>query len=124
MSINSNNQAKTQDTMIIFKSTRKSQTKTGKDGLTLSLDTDNLKSIIAELQKHLDNERGAKIAVYTGTKETQDGGRSFESSIAFVSGIQEFGANRGANTGSVKYVKKTTASYDEEKVAKVKRELA
>lgn len=113
------------DAMIKFKSTKKVVSKNGADGLQLSMAIDQVESLITELTKLRDNERGVKLSVYVSKKQT-DGGREFDSGIAFVSAIQEFGTFKKSGTGGTptKFKPKTTGNADvEAKIKKLTNEL-
>lgn len=93
-----NNNQKPQDPMVKFKSTTIGQNSKGGDRLQLSLDAAEVEYLIEQLQA-VKTERGVKFDIHTSEKEALNGpnaGRKFFSSIAFIKGIQEFGAPRGA----------------------------
>lgn len=106
------------DPLITFRSTQQGKNSKGGDRLTLYINQDQVAVLINVLNQNSGNERGVKLDIHTA-KKTTDEGRSFLSTFAFVKAVQEAGASTGAIGG--RYVKKT---YDEEKVAKTKRELA
>lgn len=81
---------RSKDTMLLFKSVKKDVNDKGKLRVQLSMSPDQLKALIAELSKHVAAPRGAKIDMHVSKKTYE--GREFDSGIAFVKEIQEFGA--------------------------------
>lgn len=59
--------------------------------VTLSLSQETTEQLIQQLTALKGNERGTKIDVHYGTKQTEEG-RTFLGGFFFVRGIQEFGA--------------------------------
>lgn len=86
----------TKDPMIVFRSTQAGFNSKGGARLTLTIGGDKatgneaLEQLIAVLTEYKTNPRGVKIDIHTSKKEYE--GRSFDSTIAFVRPVQEFGA--------------------------------
>lgn len=88
------------DPMISFKSVRAGQDKRGDDRIELSMNQETASALYDALGTMLNNERGVKLDVHYGERETNDGSRTFLSGYAFVKEIQEFGSVRpGPNAG-------------------------
>lgn len=83
---------RTKDTMLLFKGVKRDTNAAGKQRIQLSMRPEQLAVMVEELSKHLKSPRGAKLDLHV-TKKTKDG-REFDSGIAFVKEIQEFGAQR------------------------------
>lgn len=90
-----NNNQKPKDPMIKFKSTTLGTNSKGGSRTQLSLSQEEVNYLVEQLQA-VTTERGAKFDIHTSEKATDDG-RTFLSSIAFVKGIQEYGAPKGSS---------------------------
>lgn len=79
----------TKDVMLVAKSTRAGKDKKGRDQLDISLSQEEAVKLLEELTKLASNERGVKLAIHYGEKQSE-AGRSFLSSFFFVKAIQEY----------------------------------
>lgn len=103
--------------MVTFKTTIRGKNSKGGDRLQLYLNPEMTRVVIDALTATLENDTGAKLDIHTSVKTTNEGGRKFDSSIAFVKPIQP----KEGTGASVKFVPKSDLS---EKIAKVKKEIA
>lgn len=78
------------DLMIKFKGAEMKKNSKGGDYIVLKLLPDELEVFIEDMRSKV-TERGIRLDVHVSDKSSEDG-RQFKSAIAFVKGIQEFGA--------------------------------
>lgn len=104
----------TKDVMLVAKSTRAGKDKKGRDQLDISLSQEEAVKLLEELTKLASNERGVKLAIHYGEKQSESG-RTFLSSFFFIKAIQEY-------TGfqSKKTFKEKDAMSAKERIEKVK----
>lgn len=83
----SNQVARTQDPMILFRAVQLGKNSKGGDRVQLKLNNEETQKLINELAATLTNVRGAKIDLHISEKTYQ--GRTFDSAIAFVKPVAE-----------------------------------
>lgn len=110
----------TKDVMLVAKSTRAGKDKKGRDQLDISLSQEEAIKLLEELTKLASNERGVKLAIHYGEKQSE-AGRSFLSAFFFVKAIQEYTGFQGGGAKSFK--PKDTLSA-KERIEKVKADMA
>lgn len=117
---------RTKDTIISFKSTTIGKNSKGGDRYQLSMSQEQVQVLIDTLTTLAGNERGVKLDVHVGEKQTNDGTRSFLSGFAFVKSIEAFGSNAGGGAVKGKFVPKTqvAAAATTKFSDKIKKELA
>lgn len=107
------NSERPKDKLLTFKSTRVGKSSTGSDRLELSMNQEEVKSLIAELTANAENPNGVKIDIHTKKKVNGNTGLEFDSSFAFVKAIGErpgFGGNKTYKPKAAPAVNATAAS--------------
>lgn len=87
MSEAQNNNNKSTDVMVKFKSCKTGQNKNNNLFMDLNLSPEEVVVLIETLEK-VTNDRGAKITVHTSERESKNGNK-FLGAVAFVKGIPE-----------------------------------
>lgn len=83
----------TKDVMILAKSAKRGLNQANKLRVEFSMNSEQVGKLLAELTALKDSPRGVKLDIHLTPKTYE--GREFDSGIAFVREIQEFGAARG-----------------------------
>lgn len=93
MSNNNNSGEKPKDPMVKFKSVRMGQNSKGGERIVLSLSPEEVDYLVEKVKEGA-TERGVNLDIHITERSTNDGSRNFLSGIAFIRGIQEFGAGK------------------------------
>lgn len=109
------------DPMILFRNTTRGKNAKGGDRLQLYLNTEQAVALVEALTACLENPKGVKIDLHTSQKEYQ--GRAFDSTIAFVKPVSEFGVNRRVTGTGAKSEYVGGGSSVASKIEKLKKEI-
>lgn len=99
----------TKDPLISFRSVMIGKDSKGADRYQLFLTSEEASNLANALGDSLDNERGVKLDIHIGDRQTNDGSRTFKSAYTFVKKVQEGPGGFGASASQAATPKKFKA---------------